>query len=103
MPESGYNTRVQDQACCYLTDALLIELQRFEIPLKHYYRPQIKSWKGNVFTGMCLFTGGVGNASLDKSQGREPSHTPPDMGPGYLPPSPPGHRTWHMGTYPSPY
>ena len=42
----------------------ICHLQRLKLKVD-FYRPSMKLWEGNVFTGLCLFTGGIsGSMSL---------------------------------------
>ena len=81
----------------------------------------IRHWKGNVFTGICLFTGGggVGTSHVLWDRSHHRVLPPSDIRPGDYPPSSHEHQTWeptplhlvvitedlfklvHLRTYPS--
>ena len=84
-------------ACCLFARCLRLKIERIyyvffsSIPPTHilpYYRPETKLREGNVFTRVCLYTGGV---SVPGGRGYVPRgvwHYPQEQ----RPPSPPGNR-----------
>ena len=61
---SLHNMQHQEKA----VSARLVRAQ-FGKTMNLNYRPQMKLWEGNVFTGICLFTGGgvgTSHASQDR-------------------------------------
>ena len=88
---------------------------------RDFYHLQTKLLKGNVFTGICLFTGGggVGTSHVLWDRSHHRVLPPSDIRPGDYPPSSHEHQTWeptplhlvvitedlfklvHLRTYPS--
>ena len=66
----------------------------------HFYRPQRSCGQGNVFTGVCLSTGGRVSASVHAGMPYPPGTRETPLGPGRPPPGPgrpPGTRQTPSG------
>ena len=87
-----------------------VQLKPFVISFKYhcdcvdgYYGTQMKLRQSNVFTGVCLYTGGEGSHVTNIHDAFDLTvliSPPPRHGPGCLPPRP--SWTWDLGTYPRP-
>ena len=99
VPYSSVNNLVVLEICPFagtINEIILVPLLKRDKSYIHYYRPQRSCGQGNVFTGVCLSTGGGRPGRPPEGPGRPPPgpgrHPPDQADPPRDQADPPGTR-----------